>query len=251
MIGCECAVCASDDPRNHRYRPSVLVSHEDQHILVDTSPDLRSQALKFGVHRVHVVLMTHHHADHILGIDDLRIYNHRINGKIPIYSDEKTLARLNVVFDYAFSDTKTEQSSPKLEPTVIDGPFDACGMRITPFELMHGSLPILGFHFESPSGKRFAYATDCKVIPDASRQIIAGADLLIVDALRHRAHPTHFNLEEANAAVSDLKPARTLYTHIAHDLDHETTDQELPDGIELAYDDRSEILRTLGSLSFC
>lgn len=236
LIGCDCPVCTSDNPRNKRYRPSVLVSHEGKHVLIDASPDLRSQALDFKVNEVHAVLFTHHHADHILGIDDLRLYNFNLGAKMPCYSNRFTLKKLKGVFDYAFDDGESEQSRPSLDPIEVNGPFDLFEMRITPFELFHGSLPVLGFLFEDSAGQCFGYATDCSRIPEESFKMLRGVDLLILDALRHIPHPTHFSLEEAVEMARELKPRQTLFTHIAHQMEHEKVNSSLPSEIQLAHD---------------
>jgi len=236
IIGCDCPVCNSPDPKNRRYRASIVVSNDGQHILIDAAPDLRSQALAFGVDRVDAVLFTHHHADHVLGIDDLRSYNYHRPGKLPCYADRATLERLKVVFDYAFDDGDSEQSRPALDLREISGEFRLCGLNVTPCELMHGSLPILGFLFEDGQGNRFGYATDCSGIPEGSAALLRGVDLLILDALRHDFHATHFNLSQALEAVAQLEPKRTLFTHIAHQLDHQTVNDSLPPETQLAFD---------------
>jgi phosphoribosyl 1,2-cyclic phosphate phosphodiesterase len=214
----------------------VLLSHQDKQILVDASPDLRSQALAFGVGRVDAVLFTHHHADHILGIDDLRIYNYRRDGRLPCFADARTLERLKIVFDYAFADMETEQSRPMLDFREVVGAFELFGLEITPFELMHGSLPILGFLFEDAEGRRFGYATDCSGVPEESARLLAGVDLLILDALRYTPHVTHFSLSQALEVVKRLQPRQTLFTHIAHQLDHRTVNDSLPPETQLAFD---------------
>jgi phosphoribosyl 1,2-cyclic phosphate phosphodiesterase len=214
----------------------VLLTHEERHILVDASPDLRSQALAFGVGRVDAVLFTHHHADHILGIDDLRIYNYRRDGRLPCYADGRTLERLKTVFDYAFAELETEQSRPMLDFHEVDGVFELFGLKITPFELLHGSLPILGFLFEDGEGRRFGYATDCSGVPERSARLLAGVDLLILDALRYTPHVTHFSLSQALEVVKRLQPRQTLFTHIAHQLDHRTVNESLPPETQLAFD---------------
>jgi len=236
MIACDCEICASPNPKNKRFRPSVLVSNAGHHILVDTSPDLRSQALSFGVSRVDAVLFTHHHADHILGVDDLRTYNYYLEGKLPCYSDRRTLERLRLVFDYAFADGKTEQSRPKLSAHELDGQLELFGLTITPFRLDHGSLPILGFLFEDEQGQRFGYATDCSSVPDESAELLRGVDLLILDSLRFDPHPTHQSLEQAVEVAGRLQARQTLLTHIAHQLEHEAVNASLPPQIQLAFD---------------
>lgn len=236
MIGCTCHVCTSAKPENRRFRPSVLVSQGNRNILVDATPDLRSQALAYRVDHVDAVFFTHAHADHILGVDDLRLYNYRSGKKLPCYADKVTLHRLKTVFDYAFDDRESEQSRPTLLPHLVDGRFELFGLAITPLELFHGKLQILGFLFEDEGGHRFGYATDCSFIPQATQDLLKGIDLLVLDALRYDPHPTHLSLSQAVEIARNLGPKQTLFTHIAHQLEHETVNSNLPAEIHLAYD---------------
>lgn len=233
MIGCDCAVCVSTDPRDRRWRPSVLVETDDgQSVLVDAGPDLRTQALTFGVRRVDAVLFTHGHADHILGLDEIRRYNTLQQRPMACYGDEATLADIRKVFGYAF-DPSTPRGGglPRLELFSIAGPFCLGGQEVVPVPIFHGKRRILGLRLGP-----FAYLTDCSRIPDESWPLLEGLDALVLGALRDRPHPTHFSLAEAVDATRRIAPRRAYFTHMCHDLGHEATCARLPQGVELAYD---------------
>jgi len=232
MIGCRCATCTSDDPRDKRLRPSVLVElSSGPTLLVDTSPDLRAQALRHDVRRVDAVLFTHPHADHLLGLDEIRRYNTMQRATIPCYGDPDTLAEVRRVFAYAFEPRQQGGGVPKLELVPVTGPFEAAGAPVTPIPVLHGRLPIYGYRIGA-----FAYLTDCSAIPDASWPLLEGLDVLVLDALRHVPHATHFTVAQALDVVARVRPRRALLTHIAHDLRHAETAAGLPTGVELAYD---------------
>ncbi len=233
MIGCDCAVCRSDDPRDQRLRPSVLVETDDgQALLVDAGPDLRTQALRHDVRRVDALLFTHGHADHILGIDELRRYNSLQKQHIACFADPVTAREIRAVFAYAF-DPATPRGGgiPDLQLFSIVGPFCIGRQPIVPIPIFHGNRPILGLRIG-----RFAYLTDCSRIPDASWPLLKGLDILVLDALRDRPHPTHFSRPEALAAAARIGAARTYFTHMCHDIGHAATSARLPPGTELAYD---------------
>ncbi|MFQ5413660.1 MAG: MBL fold metallo-hydrolase [Phycisphaerae bacterium] len=233
MIGCSCAVCTSHDPHDKRTRPSIHVTIGAQRILVDTTPELRLQCVACGIDAVDAVLFTHHHADHVVGLDDLRRFNWLMRRSVPCYGMEHTLTRVRRMFPYAFDDdADTPHSRPKLTLHPIGhDPFRVGDATIIPIPLMHGPMPVLGFRFGD-----VAYCTDCSHIPDTSLARLAGLDVLILDALRRTPHPTHFNLEQAVDMAARIGAARTLFTHIAHELKHEATNADLPDGMALAYD---------------
>jgi phosphoribosyl 1,2-cyclic phosphate phosphodiesterase len=254
MIGCECPVCRSTDTRDRRWRPSILielpgsdaasgivargtagdspVAAAVRQILVDTSSDLRAQALAHHLRRVDAILFTHSHADHVLGLDEVRRFNRIQREAIPCYGDERTLADLRRMFSYIFdANTPAGGGLPKIALGRVGGPFSLGGVEVVPVPLMHGSRPILGFRLES-----FAYLTDCNAIPDASWPLLAGVRTLVLDALRKRPHSTHFSVSEAIAAAGRIGAERTYFTHISHDLPHAETCDLLPPGIELAYD---------------
>jgi phosphoribosyl 1,2-cyclic phosphate phosphodiesterase len=233
MIGCSCPTCHSTDPRDRRLRPSIVIQIDGGlSILVDTSTDLRQQALTHGLTRVDAILFTHSHADHVMGMDEVRRFNVLQKSAIRAYADPRTAGDLKRTFSYAFDPSSQKGGGvPQLELSLIDGPFVVEGIGVTPVPIMHGQRPILGFRFG-----RFGYLTDCNAIPDTSWPLLEGLDVLVLDALRHRPHPTHFSVEEAVAAIARIRPGRALLTHICHDLSHEETNRALPPGIELAYD---------------
>jgi phosphoribosyl 1,2-cyclic phosphate phosphodiesterase len=233
MIGCTCATCRSDDPRDRRWRPSIYVELDSGvMLLVDTSPDLRAQVLEFHLPRVDAILFTHSHADHVLGLDEVRRFNALQGGGIPCYGDAHTISEIRQTFSYVFSEGRqTGGGLPQLDTRVIDGPFELGGTAIVPVPLLHGRLPILGFRIG-----RFAYLTDCSVIPDTSWPLLDRLDVVVLDALRDRPHPTHFSLSEAIQAAAKIAAGRTYFTHICHDLPHQPTMARLPAGVELAYD---------------
>ncbi len=233
LIGCECAVCLSTDPRDKRLRPSIYVDVPGHtRILVDTSTDLRQQALTHRITRVDAVLITHSHADHVMGLDEIRRYNHVQGGSIPFYASELAWEHLRKTFFYVFDGVQRLGGGiPKIEPRVIDGPFAVGGIQVVPVPLWHGRMPILGFRFGS-----FAYLTDCNAIPDESWPLLRNVDTLVLDALRDKPHTTHFTIGEALDIVARLAPRRTYFTHMGHDLGHASTNARLPPGVELAYD---------------
>ena len=248
MIGCTCAVCQSPDPRDRRTRPSLLIELSDgspdaaasasalasgvRSILVDTSTDLRAQALAYGVSRVDAILYTHSHADHILGLDEIRRFNVMQKTPMPCFADERTAADLRRTFAYIFKPPDEPGGGiPQVSLFRIGGVFTLGGLDIVPVPLFHERRPILGFRFGS-----FAYLTDCSAVPDASWPVLEGVRLLVLDALRDRPHPTHFSVDEALDVVARLQPERAFFTHICHDLPHAATCARLPPSVQLAYD---------------
>lgn len=232
VIGCHCGVCASKTPQNKRTRSSLLIRSRGNNILIDTSTDLRTQALSNGLERVDAVLYTHPHADHIHGIDDLRAFNLAQDGMaIPCYGSDETISRIQTIFDYIFKADGGDGWKPNLTTTVVSSPFDLFGIEIIPVNVFHGQASILGYRIG-----RMAYITDCSSIPPESIRLLEGTEVLILGALRHKPHPTHFTIEQAIEASNAIRPARTILTHLSHSLDYPRDNPLLPEGIELAYD---------------
>jgi len=230
-LACRCPVCTSSDPRDKRTRPSVLLEFDGRAVVIDTAPDFRQQALREGMERLDAVLFTHTHADHVLGLDAVRVFYFRQREPIPIYANSRSMDDIRRIFSYIFDQTYPYGGIAKLDPHIIDGPFDLWGERLIPLPVLHGNLPVLGFRF----GKT-AYVTDFSAIPDSTIPLIEGLDVLVLDALRHKPHPTHSSLEQSLDWVERLKPRRAFFTHIAHELGHEATNAALPPHVRLAYD---------------
>jgi phosphoribosyl 1,2-cyclic phosphate phosphodiesterase len=233
MIACDCAVCHSSDPRDRRLRPSIYLAVQNgPRVLVDAGTDLRQQALTHRITRVDAILFTHSHADHVMGLDEVRRFNAVQGGSIPAFADARTAADLRQMFGYIFDAPDQKGGGvAQIDLTTIDGPFSIGPLRVTPVPIFHGKRPILGFRFGS-----FAYLTDCNRIPDESWPLVENLDVLVLDALRQRPHPTHYSVAQAIEVVERLQPRRTFFTHICHDLAHEATNATLPAGVELAYD---------------
>jgi phosphoribosyl 1,2-cyclic phosphate phosphodiesterase len=231
-LGCTCAVCHSPDPRDNRLRPSVLLQYAGRNVLIDTTPDFRQQALRAGIRHLDAVLFTHSHADHIMGLDDVRPFNFRRPDPIPIFAADDTLGAIRNAFRYAFSESMPETPVPKLAPQTITGePFDLFGLQVQPVRVMHGKNPIFGFRFGGA-----AYLTDHSEIPDESFALLRDLDILFLDALRHRPHPTHSTVARSLEHVERLGPKRAYFTHISHDLAHGATEEALPPNVRLAFD---------------
>ena len=231
-IGCTCNVCQSTDSRDQRLRPSILIRYGGYNVVVDTSPDFRAQVLRAHIERLDAILYTHAHADHILGLDDVRPFNYHQKSLIPVFATQETLDVIQRVFRYAFDSEPSQSSVPKLDLRVLSGaPFNLFGLEFMPIRLCHGKGTVLGFRFG-----RAAYLTDHSEIPEESREKLRDLDVLFLDALRHRPHPTHTTVENAVRLVEELKPNRAFFTHMCHDLSHERTEATLPPHIRLAYD---------------
>jgi len=232
MIACDCAVCTSPDPRDRRYRPCAYVRTEAGALLIDTPPELRLACLANDVRRCDAVLFTHHHIDHVAGLDDLRRFNWLQKRAIPCFAQRATIDHLIRMFPYATSEADDAISAvPQLSFQTVSGPFRAIEREILPIPLLHGPLPVLGFRIGG-----FAYCTDVSTIPDESWSLLRNLDVLVLDALRRRPHPTHFNLDQAVETARRIGAERTYFTHIAHELGHAQTNAELPAGMQLAYD---------------
>ena len=233
-IGCTCAVCTSSDPRDRRLRPSVMVQWDGRTVLIDTSPDFREQAIREQIRRVDAVFYTHGHADHILGLDDIRPLSFpRITGggRIPLYASERTANTIQSVFRYIFDGDYKYGGLAQVEICEIAAPVDLFGATFVPLTVFHGDYPIEAYRFGSA-----AYLTDFSSIPDETLAQLEGLDILILDALRHYPHPTHSTLENSLKVVEQLKPRRAYFTHMSHDLPHEATNATLPAHVRLSYD---------------
>lgn len=233
MIGCHCEVCTSADPRDKRSRPSVIVSYEGRRVLVDTTPELRLQCIANQVDDIDAIVFTHAHADHIMGLDDVRRFNALKGGPLDVWADVRTHSALSQCFGYAFREPSPEQKvfRPHLRARTIDGAFHIADVEWTPVPLLHGGMPVLGFRI----GK-LAYCTDVSEIPEPSFDLLRDLDVLVLDALQWKKHTTHFSVEEAIEAARRIGAKQTLFTHIAHALAHEVTNRKLPEGMRLAYD---------------
>jgi phosphoribosyl 1,2-cyclic phosphate phosphodiesterase len=231
-VGCTCDVCHSTDPRDQRLRPSILVRYGPYNVMVDTTPDFRAQVLRARVMRLDAILYTHAHADHILGLDDVRPFNFRQKAPIPIYGAAETLEAIQRVFRYAFDPEPSESSVPRLDLHVLDGaPFDLFGLEFAPVRISHGRGKVYGFRFG-----RAAYLTDHSEIPEDSKGMLRDLDVLFLDALRHRPHPTHTTVVRALELVEEFQPKRAFFTHMCHDLGHAVTEATFPPHVRLAFD---------------
>ncbi|MEX0885156.1 MAG: MBL fold metallo-hydrolase [Phycisphaeraceae bacterium] len=251
MIGCDCAVCRSDDPRDQRTRPSALVRYpsrpsasgeadaEPRQLLIDTTPDMRLQAVRERINRIDGVLYTHAHADHIFGIDDLRRFNAVMQQPVDIYGEPGLLETLHHMFGYIFQSHRNVNPSFVAElipsPLHVGHAIDLFGAAWTPIRLMHGRLPILGFRIDW-AGRSLAYCTDVSTIPPESYPCLEGLDVLVIDALRYRHHPTHMTVEQALDVIDQVEPGEAYFTHMAHDIRHADLAAALPSGVFAAYD---------------
>ena len=230
-IGCACAVCRSQDPHDRRTRPSVMIEYGGNTVLIDTTPDFREQALRENIRKVDAVLYTHAHADHVLGLDDLRPLSFLRPNKIPLYARADHAEVIYTMFRYAFDAVYKHGGLPQVELKPLEGPLELFGAVFEPISVLHGDAEIWGFRFGSA-----AYLTDLSQVPESSMEKLTGLDILFLDALRHTPHPTHSTVENSLNIAHRLQAQRTYFTHICHDLAHEATNQSLPPGVQLAYD---------------
>lgn len=234
MIGCDCAVCRSDNPRNKRLRPSVYIENGSQRLLVDATPDFRTQALQANIRQVDAVLMTHTHADHVLGLDDLRVFCVRTGRKMPIYGSTHSIETIQRMFAYACVEKPEWPGLPSFDLHTVQAnqPFQISDTTIRALPLQHGRMTVFGFLF----GHDVAYVTDCKVVSADVVEAIRGVPVLVLDALRHREHPTHLTIKEACGVAEQVGAKLTLFTHLCHEAEHETVEKELPPHVRVAYD---------------
>lgn len=230
-IGCTCAVCHSSDPHDRRTRPSVLIEYAGKVVLIDTTPDFREQAIREGIRKIDAVLYTHSHADHILGIDDLRPLSYHRDGKIPLYARAEAAEYIRNMFRYIFDADYKFGGLARLELKPVEGAFDLFGATVEPIPVIHGDTEIYGFRLGSA-----AYLTDFSQIPEASFPRLQGLDILFLDGLRHKPHPTHSTVENSIRIAERVKAKRVFFTHICHDLPHEATNASLPPHVRLSYD---------------
>ena len=234
MIGCDCAVCRSSDPRDKRLRSSVYIETPETAFIVDTGTDFRTQALRENIRRVDAVVFTHSHTDHIMGFDDLRRFSWQ-RGSMPVYASAKTMADLERVFLFAFTGTNPFPGYLKPEPHLVSGPFRLGETTITPLPVPHGKTEVNGYMFSRDERKLVAYLSDCSAVPDEIAQKILGVECLIIDALREKPHPTHLSVAQALEVAARVQPTETYFIHIAHEL-AQSFEQHLPPHTHIAYD---------------
>jgi len=234
MIGCSCETCLSIDEQDKRLRASIMVKNNQHKIVIDTSTDFRQQALKNNITDLDAIFITHCHADHVFGLDDIRPINFRTNKAIPCFASERTWRDIRQVFSYIFRPSMY-QGLPQLVPHTIEGKFSLFGMTIESLEVIHGRLPVTAFRISNME-KSCAYVTDCNLIPEETLANLMELDLLIIDALRYREHPTHLNLEKTLGYIEQLKPKQALLTHISHDMKHALLSRQLPENVSPAFD---------------
>ena len=235
MIGCACAVCASSDARNKRRRTSVYLQAGGTHVVVDTPPDFREQALAYRIPRVDAVLFTHSHADHIFGFDDIRRFNTIQNSSIPAYGSSAVLGDLRRVFSYIHVEKMPGLYRPQVEFVEIKGPFRLGPIEVRPFDVVHGADPVSGFRFEA-EGRTLGYAPDCFEMPERAIEAVRGVDVMVLDALRHRPHKTHLTVADSVKLLQRIGAKRSYLIHLCHELDHAETEKGLPEGIRISYD---------------
>lgn len=234
MIGCDCEVCQSPDPRDQRLRSSIYIETPECAFVVDTGTDFRAQALRANIRRVDAVVFTHSHTDHIMGFDDLRRFSHA-RGSMPVYASAETMRDLKRVFQFAFETNNPAPYYLKPEPHVIEGPFALGSTIITPLPVPHGNSTVNGYLFSRGDEKLVAYLSDCSAVPDAIANLISGVKVLIIDALRDRPHPTHLSIGQALEAAARIRPGTTYFTHICHELP-QAAESRLPPQTHIAYD---------------
>ncbi|MEI8292712.1 MAG: MBL fold metallo-hydrolase [bacterium] len=236
VIGCACAVCKSNDARDKRLRTSIRVETPEFSLIVDTTPDFRTQCLREQIERVDAVLYTHSHVDHILGFDDLRRFCEMENKSMPVLASPHTLQSLARIFQYAFDGSARFPNYIRPEPRAVTGPFSLGDLDILPVDLPHGRMTTTGFVFEKQARRLLAYFTDCAEVPPSAEEAARGADVLVIGALRHHSHQTHLTVQGALDAARRIGARQTYFIHMCHDLAHAETEAALPPDVRLAYD---------------
>lgn len=234
MIGCDCAVCRSSDPRDNRLRSSIYIQTPERSFVVDTGTDFRTQALRANIRKVDAVIFTHSHTDHIMGFDDLRRFSYA-RGSMPVYASPETMRDLERVFQFAFDGSDPFPGYLKPEPHIIDGPFQLGETTITPLPVPHGKTIVNGYLFSRGGKNLIAYLSDCSGVPNEIVDLIAGVKALVIDALRHKPHPTHLSVDQALEVAARVRPNETYFTHIAHELS-QSAESQLPSNAHIAYD---------------
>lgn len=235
QIGCTCPVCLSDNPKNKRLRSSILVEYGTTKVLVDSSPDLRQQALREGLSRIDAVIYTHGHLDHVAGFDDLRAFCWNLPGKLPLYASPDTIKTLMSMYPWAFSPENTYQGYVRPDPHAVEGPFRVGDLLITPVPVEHGKVETYGYLIEG-GGVRIGYACDVRVVPPASMKLWQDLDVLVLDALRYSNHHTHMSVDVALGVIDQLKPRQAYLTHMSHEIDYDGVLPLLPAGVLPAHD---------------
>ena len=236
VIGCDCQVCRSENPKNKRFRSSVVVRAGEVTLLVDSGPDLRMQALREGLRAIDAVIYTHAHLDHVAGFDELRAFCWKKNQPLPLHATPGCMGTLVTMYGWAFDSTNTISGYVRPDAKLIDGPFSYGDLKVTPLPVVHANVETVGFLFEYPGGSKLAYVSDVKLIPDDTMRLLRGVDVLVVDALRTAEHTTHFSLAEALAAVKESGARETWLTHLTHEFDTEILEAQLPENVHVAWD---------------
>jgi len=236
VIGCDCEVCRSPDTRDQRTRTSFLVKAPECHFVIDTAPEFRIQCLRERITRLDAALITHAHTDHIMGFDDMRRFCEMEDQEMPVYASEATMEGLRATFRYAFDEPQPWKNYLRLAPEIIQGPFQLGDLTVLPVDLPHGKFTTTGFVFYQGDRKLLAYFTDCKDVPPAAITAASGVEVLVLDALRDRPHPTHMNFDRAIEVSRLINPGNTWFIHLCHEVSHAAKQKELPTGFHLAYD---------------
>ncbi len=237
MVGCDCAVCRSEDPRDRRFRSSILVTTPEAQWVVDTGPDFRSQCLRAGIRGLDAALLTHAHTDHVAGLDDLRRFTVGADEELPVHASAACLAAVRQMFGFAFDGENRYPGYFKPAPRPFDGPFRLGGTDVTPLPVIHGKVETHGFLFSRGGRRLAAYLPDMKSAPPATLTALEGVEALIVDALRFTPHPTHMTIDESLAFAREVGAARTWFTHFQCQVGHAETEEKLPENVRLAYDE--------------